>query len=121
LRSGHQRPTDGQHLLLAAGQRAGFLCLAFLQAREEAVHPLEVGLHLCLVLARERAHLEVLVDRHPAEDTAALGRLADPELDDLMWPAVIDAVAAQLDVALAWLELARDRPQRRGLAGAIRT
>ena len=37
-----------------------------------------------LSLPDERAHLEVLVDRHPREDAATLGRLADAELDDLV-------------------------------------
>ena len=39
----HQRAADGQHLLLAAGQRAALLRDALAQAREEREHALEVG------------------------------------------------------------------------------
>ena len=66
LRRGHQRPADRQHLLLAARQGAGLLRLALAEPREQAVDPLEVGGDGRLVAAREGAHLEVLVDGHPA-------------------------------------------------------
>ena len=37
-----------------------------------------------LIVALERAHLEVLGHRHPREEPAALRRLGDPALDDLV-------------------------------------
>ena len=60
------------------------------------------------------------MDRHPAEHATALGRLADAHLDDLVRAAVVDPLAAELDLALAGAELAGDRPQRRRLAGPVR-
>ena len=48
LRPAHQRAADGQHLLLAAGQRAGQLRAALLQARKQVVDALEVGLDLAV-------------------------------------------------------------------------
>src|SRR5690606_39216939 len=39
---GHERATDGQHLLLTAGERARLLRYALLQAGEEVAHPAEV-------------------------------------------------------------------------------
>jgi hypothetical protein len=50
------------------------------------------------------------VDRHPAEDAATLGRLADPELDDLVWLAVIDRSPRSLTSpwrGLSWPEIVR--------------
>ena len=41
------------------------------------------------------------MDRHPAEDAPALGRLADAQLDDLVRATLVDPLAAQLDLALA--------------------
>ena len=42
LGPGHQRPADGQHLLLAPGQRAADLGAAFGQPREGFEHPVEL-------------------------------------------------------------------------------
>jgi hypothetical protein len=59
------------------------------------------------------------VDRHAGEHPPALGRLADAEFDDLVRAAVVDAVAAQRDLALPRPKQARDGPQGGGLAGAV--
>ena len=47
LRLAHQRAADREHLLLAAGERAGGLLLALLQARENAEDVVEI-LRRCL-------------------------------------------------------------------------
>ena len=73
LRSGHQRPSDGEHLLLAAGHRPGLLGDALPQPREQLEHPLLVLGDVRLVLAQERAEVEVLGDGHAREDPPALG------------------------------------------------
>ena len=39
LRLGHQAAADREHLLLAAGQRAGALALPFGEPREDREHP----------------------------------------------------------------------------------
>src|SRR3712207_8833833 len=62
--------SDREHLLLAAGHRAGLLALALGEAREERVDALHVLAHRGAVRALERAHLEVLDDRHAREDPA---------------------------------------------------
>jgi len=41
---GHEGPTDGEHLLLSAGEGPRSLAPPFLQAGEEGVDPLEVRL-----------------------------------------------------------------------------
>jgi hypothetical protein len=38
---GHQRPADGQHLLLATGQRSTHLLAPFGQPREGCEHPVQ--------------------------------------------------------------------------------
>ena len=40
---GHQAAPDREHLLLAAGQRAGALALPFGEPREDREHPAAVG------------------------------------------------------------------------------
>ena len=115
----HQRPPDGEHLLLTTRQRAGLLELALAQAREQLVDPRVLGREGAAVLARERPHLQVLLDVHPREHPAALGALADAERHDLVRLAAVDPLAAQPDLALARSEEAGDRAQRRGLAGAV--
>ena len=61
LRAGHQRPADGQHLLLAAGQQAAALGAALLEDREQLEDPL-LGLGLGgLVPAAHAAGPQVLL------------------------------------------------------------
>ena len=62
----------------------GLLADALRQPREELEDAVAVRGDLGLVLAQERAEVEVLVDRHPREDPPALGRVADPGGDDLV-------------------------------------
>ena len=50
-RLGHQRAADGEHLLLAAGERAGHLARALLEPREQVEDALEVAA-MPLVAAR---------------------------------------------------------------------
>ena len=99
---GHQRAADREHLLLAARQRPGLLRLAFLEAREQAVDPLEVGLRRPPCRLREKAPISRfswtdirLKTRRPSGDWQT------PELDDLVRPALVDPLAAQRDLALA--------------------
>jgi hypothetical protein len=84
LRLGHQRAADGEHLLLAAGQRAAFWVLRS-AAAGTARRRGRVSLgRSSLARALVGAHLEVLEHAHAGEDAAALGRLADAHLDDLV-------------------------------------
>ena len=76
LRVGHQRPADGQHLLLAAGEGAGELVAPFLEPREQREDALAVFLDARLVAAQGvGAHVQVFVHRQRREDLAAFGRM----------------------------------------------
>src|SRR3954451_18865009 len=99
LRPSHQRPADGQHLLLAAGHRPGRLRRPLLQPREQRVDPVEVlGGGRLAVLARVRAHLQVLQHGHPREDAPSLGSLGDAELDPLVGGHVGDVAPLEHDL-----------------------
>src|SRR3954453_18667286 len=118
-RAGHQRPAHREHLLLAAGHRAALLLLALLEAREERVDAVDVLADPGAVAAGERAHLEVLEDRHPREDAPPLGRLGDPDLGDRVARQALDVAAVEDDPPGPRRDDARDGPQRRRLAGAV--
>ncbi len=76
------------------------------------------------VAAGEGAELEVFQRRHVGDDAPALHHLEDAAADDLVGIDAVDALAvehdlAARDLAVLGLEQARDRLQRRRLAGAI--
>src|SRR6267378_1127742 len=76
---GHEAATEREHLLLAAGERAGELGAARSQERKELEHGLQ---RLGPVRARGapvRAQLEILHDAERGEDAPALGDVSDAE------------------------------------------
>ena len=75
LRRGHQRPADGQHLLLAARQQARTLGRPFAQDRKQLVDPRARLLARPLVRRSQPTGAKVLLHREIAEDPAALGDL----------------------------------------------
>ncbi len=118
-RRAHQRPRHRYHLLLAAAHRAGELARPLGQFREALVgapHPFGT-----LGGGREpAAQLQVLLDRHLAEELPALGHQRDAAVHH------IDGARFRLDDPLVQPQLAGarqqagDRLQQRGLAGAVR-
>src|SRR6266851_8910621 len=95
----HQRAADRQHLLLAAGERAGVLTCALAQSREQRVDPFDVLVDLARrrLAADERAHRQVLPHRHPAEDPARLGYERDAAPDDLAGGEPVKPLALELN------------------------
>src|SRR6185369_6545825 len=82
-RPGHEGPRNGQHLLLAARQRATALALPCLEYGEHREDALAV-LFEVFGIGDRGAHLQVLENRHAWKNAAALGRLRDAEPDDLV-------------------------------------
>ena len=76
LRTRHEPARDGQHLLLAAGERARGLAKPLLQDREVAEDHLQVLLHAG-VRARIGAHREVLCDGEQRKHLPPLGHVHD--------------------------------------------
>jgi hypothetical protein len=119
LRRGHQGACDGQHLLLAAGQQAGVLPLAFAQDREVAQRALDVPRHGVAVTARVGAHQQVVAHRQQREDLAALGDVAQAQADDRSRISRGDVLAAEMHAAAVGVDDPGDRLQDRRLARAI--
>ena len=78
-RAAHQRARHGQHLLLAARERAAGLLEPLAQAREDVEHAVEVARDTGLVAAGPGAEAEVLAHGEVAEDAAPLGHLGHAE------------------------------------------
>src|SRR6185437_14270201 len=90
------------------------------EPREERVDAVYVLADLVAVAALEGAHLEVLDDGHPREELAALRRLRDAHLHDVVRRGLRDVLALERDRALARVVEPVDRAQRRRLARAVR-
>ena len=82
LRRAHQAAADREHLLLAAGERAGRLPAALGQHRKQRKHPFEIARALRARARQHRAHVEVFRDRERRKNLAAFGDLADAEIAD---------------------------------------
>ena len=95
----HEGAADGDHLLLAAGEGAGELGAAFLDAGEELVDALEVLLELGAALAGVGAHFEVFEDRHAGEQAPGLEHRADAALDAGAGGEALDGQALEQDGA----------------------
>src|SRR4051812_5567883 len=115
LRPHHQAARDGEHLLLAARERAARLADTLLQAREMGEH---VALDLAVGLAGE-ADAQVLVHAEIREDAAALRHVADAQARHLVGLDAREVHALELHLPGAALGEAHDGAQGRGLADAV--
>ena len=117
-RARHQRAAEGEHLLLAAGERPGRLPLALGEPGEELEHAPAVGVGVA-VAADVRAELQVLADGELADHPAALGHVRDAEPRDRLGRAAGDRPPVEANLARL-AHRVRDRAQRRRLAGSVR-
>ena len=120
-RARHQRAANGEHLLLAAGQRPGELLAPLLQNRERIEDPRHVPRNLAAVGANERAELEMLLHRHLRPDLALLGAVRDAESDNHIGIGAVDRLVPECDRPRTRRKDAGDRAQHRRLAGAVGT
>jgi hypothetical protein len=115
---GHQAAPDGQHLLLATGQRPGALALALRKAREDRKHPLAV-------LAR-RGRARRSSRGRGSRATLMLGKMRRPSGTWIRPRATIargrarSIAAGEADRAAPRPQHAGDRAVERGFAGAVR-
>ena len=111
---------DLEHLLLAAAEVAGLGVGLVMQDGEQLegdlAHP-PAGERQ--VAQAHPTQLEVGPHRHPREDVASLGDVADPPLQQLDLGAPCQVLAVVPDAARSDLEHAEDRLEGRGLAGAV--
>ena len=113
----HEGARDGEHLLLASGQRARARAAKPVEIREEREHPSQP-------LAAPRVlpvhgHAQVLLDRQRREDPLALGNEAYPEPRDVIGRHPLDRLALEADRALRRVQEPHDAAHGGGLAGSV--
>ncbi len=118
LGPGHQRSSDGEHLLLAARHRSRLLALALLEPRKQVVDTLEVLRDLGST-AKVGAEVEVLAYAHPRKAVAAFWTEGHAETDDFVGREARNVLALEADRPGAGRGEPRDRPQCRRLAGPV--
>src|SRR5690606_27092136 len=117
-RLGHQRPADGQHLLLAARHGACPLVRALLESWEQVVDVFQAFLDF-LCLQEEPAHLQVFRYGKVWKDAAAFRRDGDPAAHDSVRIVLGDVFAQEGDGAATGPGRAANRHEQRGLARAV--
>ena len=116
----HQRTADREHLLLAAGERAGRLLELLAQHREEVEHLLQRLRAARLRGAAEAAELQVLLHRHFGKEPAAFGHEGDAGLAVAMRRQARDVGAVDVQAAARDPVQSGKRVDERALAGAVR-
>src|SRR6266540_3942534 len=111
----HQAARDGEHLLLAAGQRVARLLEALLETREAAE---DIFLPF-RIAPTGQPDAEILQHRQVGKDAAPLRDVADASARDLVRLAAREVKAVELDLARASLRQTHDRAQRCGFADAV--
>src|SRR5882762_3536956 len=118
VRIGHERPADGEHLLLAAREPAAEVVHALGEPGEEHQHLGErprVG--RCAAVSSERD--QVLPHAQVGEDLASLGNQRDTAARDAVGALPLDALAAEADGSAPRRGETHDRAHRRRLSHAV--
>ena len=120
LRLQHHGARDGEHLLLAARQRAAGLIAPLRQDRKVGEHLVEQRPALVLgdAVAVETG-AQVFHHREQPEDAAVLRHIADAEAGELVRRQAGDGVAVEQHGAVARPNEAHDGFQRRAFADAV--
>jgi hypothetical protein len=122
-RPGGQRPADGQHLLLTAGQQQAALATAAGQLRKQVVHALERD-PVPAPAGGRRRQAQVLLDGEGAEDSPSLRNLHDAAAERLLRPVPAQRLVVEPDLpagdpAAVPAQVLAHRAQQGGLAGAV--
>src|SRR5688572_29108363 len=117
LRPRHQGARYGEHLLLAAGKRAGELRRALFEPGEPAENALDVPIEIIVTLVG--AGMQILDDAHGREYQAVLRDQGDAACDYRMGRKSRDFLAGKANRAFSGLQDPGDRHHQRGLAGAV--
>src|SRR5438552_1266252 len=108
-------PRDREHLPLAAAQLRALAPRVPPEHREDAVGELDALRGGAPPGPRPRGDLDVLGHGEVGEDPAVLRRPPDAEPRDLVRPAAVDGLAAELDAARPRTQVPHDRTQGRRL------
>jgi len=101
------------------GSKSRELAAALGETGEESEDALEIAPHPVTVMAAVRPHVQVLLHRHPGEETPSLGCVADSHPGDLLRAQPMDGLPLHTDLAPCGPDQPADGPKRRGLAGAV--
>ena len=115
----HQRPSDYQHLLFATRHGLRELGPTFAEEGEPGENVFQVVFDRILLLAKERPGPQVFLDREIGKNSPALGNMGDSPRDDPVRAQVVDPFTGKMDLAPVQFRESGNRPQRRGLAGAV--
>src|SRR5262249_41571574 len=116
VRIRHQAAADGEHLLLAARERARALVAPLAQAREQPIDPLQVP---AVTLEPARRHQQVFLDAERRKYAPALWDEPHAAAHGLERRDLADVVTLEDDLAAARRIEADDRIHQRGFADAV--
>src|SRR5581483_3959939 len=120
LRTGHQGAAEGQHLLLAARQRAGGLAPPALEHWEAAHRLGKAPLYFASLGNQIGRGEQVLLHAQLRENAPPFRAMHQTEGGDAVRREARDGAPVELDRALARPQESADRAQRGALAGAVR-
>src|SRR5215470_18799876 len=89
---GHEGAGHREHLLLAAGQRAGLLAAPLGEDGKVRAHAIHVGGEHPAVAAHVGAQAQVLLHTQVHEGAAPLRRVGDAEADDVLGGLAVDTL-----------------------------
>ena len=115
----HQRAPDRAHLLLAAGERAGLLVAAVLEARKKLVHVRELHVEAPAGLGTVGAHAQVFLDAETRKQPAVLRHVGNAAFHDAMRRQAGEQVIIEAQLAPADRDHPGYRAHQRRLAGAV--
>ena len=113
---GHQPAADGEHLLLAAGQRLGALAPALAQPRKQRIDPLQAP---AVALGAVPGDQEIVLDAERRKHPAALRHQPDAAAHDGERRIAGDVGTLEIDLAAARRREADDGIDDGGLADAV--
>lgn len=117
-RIAHQRPANGDHLLLAARKGCARIVAAFLEDREEVVNRLQVP--VTARFAAIRADQQVLFHRQRWKQAPALWDHSHTHRHDGICGRIADGASIERHRLAIIYQHARDGPHERCFAGTIR-
>src|SRR6267143_3617219 len=116
---GHEGPSDGEHLLLAAAEGSGPLLQPLAQAREILEHARRILARGAEIASRVPTEQQILAHGQLGEDLPSFGHLNDTHANQAVGARSVDAPTVELDRATRRPEETGDHPQRGRLAGAV--
>ena len=107
----HQRPGNGEHLLLASGKGSGALTASFEKPWKVLLDAFQVFRDAVPVSSQEGSEGEIVLDRHVGEKGPALGALSNAQFYDRPGLLPMDRLGLIKDLPPSGPKDARDREE----------